>query len=166
MKCDCICSRIVIAGIGVAIVPGYDVKSKSMTVNWKSSITKCKLFMSFVLFLQSLSKYSWMFSLQAYLLHSYSCTLVLYDLFIIQLNCPVYCPVGGSHVSGVLLFFSPGKVKAAKAASTVLCNMFQYSKLHKDYKQVRLTIKIILSVYLNIKTELITSVKLKQRFFF
>ncbi|MCJ8747295.1 hypothetical protein PDJAM_G00151780 [Pangasius djambal] len=30
---------------------------------------------------------------------------------------------------------SPGKVKAAKAASTVLCNMFQYSKLHKDYKQ-------------------------------
>ncbi|KAK3528207.1 hypothetical protein QTP86_025118 [Hemibagrus guttatus] len=30
---------------------------------------------------------------------------------------------------------SPGKVKAAKAASTVLCNMFQYNKLHKDYKQ-------------------------------
>ncbi|XP_060715688.1 plakophilin-3 [Tachysurus vachellii] len=30
---------------------------------------------------------------------------------------------------------SPGKVKAAKAASTVLCNMFQYSKLHKNYKQ-------------------------------
>ncbi|KAI5088701.1 plakophilin-3-like [Silurus meridionalis] len=30
---------------------------------------------------------------------------------------------------------SPGKVKAAKAASTVLCNMFVYSKLHKDFKQ-------------------------------
>ncbi|KAI4900041.1 hypothetical protein NFI96_028141 [Prochilodus magdalenae] len=30
---------------------------------------------------------------------------------------------------------SPGKLKAAKAASTVLGNMFQYSKLHKDYKQ-------------------------------
>uniref|UniRef100_A0A4W4E4N7 Plakophilin 3b n=1 Tax=Electrophorus electricus TaxID=8005 RepID=A0A4W4E4N7_ELEEL len=32
---------------------------------------------------------------------------------------------------------SPGKLKASKAAATVLCNMFQYSKLHKDYKQVR-----------------------------
>ncbi|XP_017559028.1 plakophilin-3 isoform X1 [Pygocentrus nattereri] len=30
---------------------------------------------------------------------------------------------------------SPAKLKAAKAASTVLGNMFQYSKLHKDYKQ-------------------------------
>ncbi|KAK1802204.1 hypothetical protein P4O66_021869, partial [Electrophorus voltai] len=30
---------------------------------------------------------------------------------------------------------SPGKLKASKAAATVLCNMFQYSKLHKDYKQ-------------------------------
>ncbi|KAG7468368.1 hypothetical protein MATL_G00142200 [Megalops atlanticus] len=30
---------------------------------------------------------------------------------------------------------SPAKQKAAKAASTVLCNMFQYKKLHKDYKQ-------------------------------
>ncbi|KAK9971691.1 hypothetical protein ABG768_025045 [Culter alburnus] len=30
---------------------------------------------------------------------------------------------------------SPGKLKAARAASTVLSNMFQYSKLHKDYKQ-------------------------------
>ncbi|XP_053348416.1 plakophilin-3 [Clarias gariepinus] len=30
---------------------------------------------------------------------------------------------------------SPGKVKASKAASTVLCNMFHYSKLHKDFKQ-------------------------------
>ncbi|CDQ64864.1 unnamed protein product [Oncorhynchus mykiss] len=30
---------------------------------------------------------------------------------------------------------SSGKLKAAKAASTVLFNMFQYSKLHKDYKQ-------------------------------
>uniref|UniRef100_W5KF80 Plakophilin 3 n=1 Tax=Astyanax mexicanus TaxID=7994 RepID=W5KF80_ASTMX len=30
---------------------------------------------------------------------------------------------------------SPGKLKAAKAAATVLGNMFQYSKLHKDYKQ-------------------------------
>ncbi|XP_064846230.1 plakophilin-3-like isoform X2 [Oncorhynchus masou masou] len=30
---------------------------------------------------------------------------------------------------------SPGKLKAAKAAATVLCNMFQYKKLHKDYKQ-------------------------------
>uniref|UniRef100_A0A6D2W596 Plakophilin 3a n=1 Tax=Takifugu rubripes TaxID=31033 RepID=A0A6D2W596_TAKRU len=29
---------------------------------------------------------------------------------------------------------SSGKVKAAKAASTVLCNMFQYKKLHKTYK--------------------------------
>uniref|UniRef100_A0AAR2KWE5 Plakophilin 3b n=1 Tax=Pygocentrus nattereri TaxID=42514 RepID=A0AAR2KWE5_PYGNA len=33
---------------------------------------------------------------------------------------------------------SPAKLKAAKAASTVLGNMFQYSKLHKDYKQVSL----------------------------
>eukprot|EP00066_Takifugu_rubripes_P016696 XP_011605962.1 PREDICTED: plakophilin-3 isoform X2 [Takifugu rubripes] len=32
---------------------------------------------------------------------------------------------------------SSGKVKAAKAASTVLCNMFQYKKLHKTYKTVR-----------------------------
>ncbi|XP_012994249.3 plakophilin-3 isoform X2 [Esox lucius] len=30
---------------------------------------------------------------------------------------------------------SPGKLKAAKAAATVLCNMFQYKKLHKNYKQ-------------------------------
>uniref|UniRef100_A0A3P8ZTE3 Plakophilin 3b n=1 Tax=Esox lucius TaxID=8010 RepID=A0A3P8ZTE3_ESOLU len=30
---------------------------------------------------------------------------------------------------------SPGNLNAAKAASTVLCNMFQYNKLHKDYKQ-------------------------------
>ncbi|XP_067351041.1 plakophilin-3-like isoform X2 [Channa argus] len=29
---------------------------------------------------------------------------------------------------------SPGGLKAATAASTVLCNMFQYNKLHKDYK--------------------------------
>uniref|UniRef100_UPI003AAC57F1 plakophilin-3-like n=1 Tax=Centroberyx gerrardi TaxID=166262 RepID=UPI003AAC57F1 len=29
---------------------------------------------------------------------------------------------------------SSGALKAAKAASTVLCNMFQYNKLHKDYK--------------------------------
>lgn len=36
-------------------------------------------------------------------------------------------------------YYSSGKLKAAKAASTVLFNMFQYNKLHKDYKQVRLT---------------------------
>ncbi|XP_056137565.1 plakophilin-3a [Lampris incognitus] len=30
---------------------------------------------------------------------------------------------------------SPGKVKASKAAGTVLSNMFQYKKLHNDYKQ-------------------------------
>ncbi|XP_033996901.1 plakophilin-3 [Trematomus bernacchii] len=29
---------------------------------------------------------------------------------------------------------SSGGLKAARAASTVLCNMFQYSKLHRDYK--------------------------------
>lgn len=29
---------------------------------------------------------------------------------------------------------SSGSLKAARAASTVLCNMFQYNKLHKDYK--------------------------------
>ncbi|KAK7912999.1 hypothetical protein WMY93_013210 [Mugilogobius chulae] len=29
---------------------------------------------------------------------------------------------------------SAGSLKAARAASTVLCNMFQYGKLHKDYK--------------------------------
>ncbi|XP_077569236.1 plakophilin-3-like [Stigmatopora nigra] len=29
---------------------------------------------------------------------------------------------------------SSGALKASRAASTVLCNMFQYSKLHKDYK--------------------------------
>ncbi|XP_053716662.1 plakophilin-3-like isoform X3 [Synchiropus splendidus] len=29
---------------------------------------------------------------------------------------------------------SSGSLKAARAASTVLCNMFHYSKLHKDYK--------------------------------
>ncbi|CAL8356618.1 unnamed protein product [Lota lota] len=29
---------------------------------------------------------------------------------------------------------STGKSKAAKAAATVLCNMFQYKKLHRDYK--------------------------------
>ncbi|XP_061773221.1 plakophilin-3-like isoform X2 [Nerophis ophidion] len=34
---------------------------------------------------------------------------------------------------------SVGKVKAAKAAATVLSNMFQYKKLHKDYKQKGLT---------------------------
>lgn len=27
-------------------------------------------------------------------------------------------------------------MKTAKAAATVLSNMFQYKKLHKDYKQV------------------------------
>uniref|UniRef100_A0A8C1SUC0 Plakophilin 3a n=1 Tax=Cyprinus carpio TaxID=7962 RepID=A0A8C1SUC0_CYPCA len=31
---------------------------------------------------------------------------------------------------------SPGKQKAAKAAATVLSNMFQYKKLHKDYRSV------------------------------
>ncbi|KAL4624315.1 plakophilin-3-like [Arapaima gigas] len=30
---------------------------------------------------------------------------------------------------------SPGQLKAAKAAATVLSNMFQYKKLHKEYKQ-------------------------------
>ncbi|KAM7414734.1 hypothetical protein PAMA_019507 [Pampus argenteus] len=30
---------------------------------------------------------------------------------------------------------SPAKIKTAKAAATVLSNMFQYKKLHKDYKQ-------------------------------
>ncbi|KAJ3596914.1 hypothetical protein NHX12_003314 [Muraenolepis orangiensis] len=29
---------------------------------------------------------------------------------------------------------SAGKLKAAKAAATVLCNMFQYKKLHREYK--------------------------------
>ncbi|KAM3625074.1 uncharacterized protein V6R79_006504 [Siganus canaliculatus] len=29
---------------------------------------------------------------------------------------------------------SSGSLKASRAASTVLCNMFQYSKLHRDYK--------------------------------
>lgn len=29
---------------------------------------------------------------------------------------------------------SCGGLKAARAASTVLCNMFQYNKLHKDFK--------------------------------
>ncbi|XP_022598181.1 plakophilin-3-like isoform X1 [Seriola dumerili] len=29
---------------------------------------------------------------------------------------------------------SSGSLKASRAASTVLCNMFQYNKLHKDYK--------------------------------
>ncbi|XP_027870203.1 plakophilin-3 [Xiphophorus couchianus] len=29
---------------------------------------------------------------------------------------------------------SSGSLRAARAASTVLCNMFQYNKLHKDYK--------------------------------
>nr|XP_019935770.1 PREDICTED: plakophilin-3-like [Paralichthys olivaceus] len=36
---------------------------------------------------------------------------------------------------------SSGSIKAAKAASTVLCNMFQYNKLHKDYKQKGFTRK-------------------------
>ena len=62
-----------------------------------------------------------------------------------------------------VLFSSPGKLKAAKAASTVLSNMFQYKKLHKDYKQVsdqnatvwrrdaaillhRITVKVLLSL--------------------
>uniref|UniRef100_A0A8C1PQ11 Plakophilin 3a n=1 Tax=Cyprinus carpio TaxID=7962 RepID=A0A8C1PQ11_CYPCA len=31
---------------------------------------------------------------------------------------------------------SPAKLKAAKAAATVLSNMFQYKKLHKDYRSV------------------------------
>lgn len=35
------------------------------------------------------------------------------------------------------LSFSPGKIKAAKAAGTVLSNMFQYKKLHGSYKEVR-----------------------------
>uniref|UniRef100_A0A7N8WPV2 Plakophilin-3-like n=1 Tax=Mastacembelus armatus TaxID=205130 RepID=A0A7N8WPV2_9TELE len=34
---------------------------------------------------------------------------------------------------------SSGSLKAATAASTVLCNMFQYTKLHRDYKLVRST---------------------------
>lgn len=32
--------------------------------------------------------------------------------------------------------FSSGSQKAARAASTVLCNMFQYKKLHRDYRLV------------------------------
>uniref|UniRef100_A0A7N8XFC1 Plakophilin 3 n=1 Tax=Mastacembelus armatus TaxID=205130 RepID=A0A7N8XFC1_9TELE len=32
---------------------------------------------------------------------------------------------------------NPGKLKAAKAAATVLSNMFQYKKLHRQYKDVR-----------------------------
>uniref|UniRef100_A0A3Q1BET5 Plakophilin 3a n=1 Tax=Amphiprion ocellaris TaxID=80972 RepID=A0A3Q1BET5_AMPOC len=32
---------------------------------------------------------------------------------------------------------SPGKLKAAKAAATVLTNMFHYKKLHKQYREVR-----------------------------
>uniref|UniRef100_A0A665WDU1 Plakophilin-3-like n=1 Tax=Echeneis naucrates TaxID=173247 RepID=A0A665WDU1_ECHNA len=38
---------------------------------------------------------------------------------------------------------SSGRLKAARAASTVLCNMFQYNKLHKDYKLVRPFISLI-----------------------
>ncbi|CAL9701284.1 unnamed protein product [Knipowitschia caucasica] len=41
---------------------------------------------------------------------------------------PKLLGIKGSHDN------SAGSLKAARAASTVLCNMFQYSKLHKDYK--------------------------------
>ncbi len=44
-----------------------------------------------------------------------------------------------SHCLLTVSCFSIGSLKAARAASTVLCNMFQYSKLHKDYKLGRLT---------------------------
>ncbi|MBN3305605.1 PKP3 protein, partial [Amia calva] len=37
---------------------------------------------------------------------------------------------------------NPDKQKAAKAASTVLSNMFQYKKLHSDYKQVSLVLRL------------------------
>ena len=45
----------------------------------------------------------------------------------------VFRPVWAECVGSVL---STGGLKAAKAASTVLLNMFQYNKLHKDYKLV------------------------------
>ncbi|XP_058484610.1 plakophilin-3-like isoform X2 [Solea solea] len=43
---------------------------------------------------------------------------------------------GLSKLVGIKTFHdhSPGRVKAARAASTVLYNMFQYNKLHKHYK--------------------------------
>uniref|UniRef100_A0AAR2L2Q7 Plakophilin 3b n=1 Tax=Pygocentrus nattereri TaxID=42514 RepID=A0AAR2L2Q7_PYGNA len=37
------------------------------------------------------------------------------------------------------------KVRAAKAAATVLCNMFQYKKLHKDYKKVIINLIYIIN---------------------
>lgn len=46
-------------------------------------------------------------------------------------------------ISVTLSCFSSGSLKAARAASTVLCNMFQYNKLHKDFKLVRPTIQIL-----------------------
>ncbi len=44
-------------------------------------------------------------------------------------------------VTLVNFFSSSGKIKAAKAAATVLSNMFQYKKLHRTYRLVRMTEK-------------------------
>lgn len=46
----------------------------------------------------------------------------------------------GSVNLGWIFISSPGRAKAAKAAATVLSNMFQYKKLHSSYKLVRKTV--------------------------
>lgn len=52
---------------------------------------------------------------------------------------PVSPPSPCLQLSVNVSWFSSGSLKAARAASTVLCNMFQYRKLHRDYKLVRPT---------------------------
>lgn len=42
-------------------------------------------------------------------------------------------------LSVTVSWFSSGALRAATAASTVLCNMFQYNKLHRDFRMVRHT---------------------------
>lgn len=53
------------------------------------------------------------------------------------------CTGTGFSMSVTVSWLSPGSLKAARAASTVLYNMFQYNKLHKDYKLVRSTAPFI-----------------------
>ena len=60
---------------------------------------------------------------------SASCWVPPVVLFVVLCSIP-------SGLSVLVLSSSTGGLKAARAASTVLLNMFQYNKLHKDYKLV------------------------------
>lgn len=67
-------------------------------------------------------------------LHDIWCWMLHKVLQHISLHTRLFVP---SVDLGLIFFSSSAKMKAAKAAATVLSNMFQYKKLHKSYKEVR-----------------------------